>query len=768
MDSGARWHKVRLQRRQHAHAGTTTTRRPAATTRAAPVADDDERDEAVVGNDDQDDAAAQTSVGRTGAAYVPTQTGRAATRIAPTVPPTRHRTHAQVDQTSYASVFAGLNSNYKPGTHNVNAATGADDVQSTIKSTSVGATKQLTASGAAASKQPSGVSSTTTTAGLTKTALIGIIAGAGAAVVLLLLLVGCCCWRKRKSKTTKHMKNQGSSLGEWQPLNASQNSNATDAVGMRQLGHQANDSKWSQEFKEMSSLQDHDAAYGGYDETPLKYNDPYADPQQRWAPPSRFQQPSNHQQWHSQHSLAQQSPSSPEEDLPMTRSPPVRNLTAQIGEPLNVLAATGALSPSQIYGNVPEIRIDSEPLGNVTRSETVDQFQDAATDRVEPTREPIPHSNPLADEDVYMIGDDEDEAANRIGDFAMSALSRTNSERTVSRQSLPLAPATKPQAAAAASAPSYPPQSRSAFANQAIPRDPPLMHLSRVDSKPLRELEDILDSFQTGAGKGAAGSVRSNSVRSAQSVAPLYINRKNGHSNAMSNGSLSTYLNHIRDESQPSTPPAADRGPFEFATSPTSTRSQLGQEASVDHSTPARPSRLANIAELDSQIVNKQQSVNDASHSPTSSISSSVPSLSNSPLATPTTPVDSPFYQHDVLSKARIGDSPNTSPSATTKTLGRHSIKRKPAPPAVYVVTVDDVDDRQTEVINTRTSLAVKAAHGFEPLSSYSVNDASYRSATMSMYGLYDDDDIAELKGLPLNDPRVSRHLSSRAIGVLA
>ncbi|KAM0792552.1 hypothetical protein ACM66B_005217 [Microbotryomycetes sp. NB124-2] len=723
----ARWHKVVLRKRQRVHTTTTsaTARRVTATRTAAT-----EQDDAVESAPQVDDDV--SSVGRTGAAYVPTATGRAATRIAPTAPPTRHRTHADVDNTSYASVFAGLNSNYKPGSQNVNFATGDDAV---VASTSAAAAtvKKQSAPLSSATKQPSADNSATATsnAGLSKTAMIGIIAGAAAAALLLFFLVGCCCWRKRKGK--KARANLAGGPGEWQPLNASVGSGGGHNVGMQQFGHHSNDSKWSNEYKETTSLTDHDAAYGGYDAAPYRQHDPYANAQQPWAPMYRpsHQQPPSSQQWQSQipgivlNSPDAEAPPQPlfapkpfssssrtpsvdsrqneiiefasrslgaeqQEESFMVRSPPVRNL----------------MTPTKATEQpVPEPEADRRDTREATDM-AVDKFRQVLTGSVgqpDMTHEQseILRSSPLRDGDVFIVDDEEEDAASNIGGAAL--LSRSSTQHTVKRQSrgeLAMPSPAEASTPLAAPATPYPPQSRSAFSHQGVPRQPALVHDSRVDSKPLRELEDILDSFHRNGNQRPGGSVRSNSVRSATtSLARLQ-------------------LHDVTPEKQ------------------------------------MRNRPLQDIEERDTSTSRDRHR-----HSPTSSISSSIPSLSHSVADTPTTPHDSPF--DDAVERGDShGDSPLSSPSAQTRSqapsAARMSIKRKPVPPAVLVV-----DSAPT---NLGRQMTTTTTTGFEPLSSLT-NDTSYRSATMSLYGLYGQDD-AVAADLPLGDSTVSRQLSGVTVAV--
>ncbi|KAK4053142.1 hypothetical protein OIV83_001877 [Microbotryomycetes sp. JL201] len=654
----ARWHKVVLNKRQRVHSTTTARQAPHTKTAAANGAQDD----AV---DTPDDV---TSVGRTGAAFVPTATGRGATRIAPTEPPTRHRTQATVDQASYASIFAAQNSNYRPGTQNVNFATDAAG-PATSAGTSVGSMKkQSTPAAASATKQAAAGNANSTQGGLSKTAMIGIIAGAAAAALLLFFLIGCCCWRKRKGKKDRAVH---SGPGEWQPLNASVASGGP-IVGMQQFSHHPNESKWSNEYKETTSLTEHDA-YGGYD-TSYRTNDPYANAQQPWAPVQRPPQHSS-QQWQFQTHAS--------------------NIPGIVLNSPDAEAPPQPLFAPQPYSSSRAGSIDSrqnDVIAFTSRQVDADQ-QESIMVRSPPVRNLTPiTATPRAEQPIDKR--DTREATDMVVDRFRQVLAGTvgQSERlrdeTEVLRSSPLSDADV-FALEDAEAQGHPPQSRSAFSHQGGPRQPALNYDSRVDSKPLRELEDILDSFHSADSLNGGGSIRTNSVQSA-----------------------STSLRRLQ----------------------------------LHDLTPEKTQTARTLHDISERDAARYRTVG---HSPTSSISSSIPSLSHSVAATPTTPHDSPF--EDAVS----GDSPLASPTLSKTVPSRMSIKRKPVPPAVVV-------DDSSKGGSGRTS-----STAFESLSSFS-NDMSYRSATMSLYGFYDQDDAPELKGLPLSDARVSRHLLNTTVAIIA
>lgn len=130
-----------------------------------------------------------------------------------------------------------------------------------------------------------------------------------------------------------------------------------------------------------------------------------------------------------------------------------------------------------------------------------------------------------------------------------------------------------------------------------------------------------------------------------------------------------------------------------------------------------------------------------------------------------TPPLSSPL-QSDSRTLHTIQDSPT---SSDVPSWG-HSAGPSPATTPLTPQSSSNSNspwDRAGEAIAKQQQLTTRnvkdqsaTGRGFEPLSSLAP-DTSYRSATLSIYGMYDDDDAPELKGLPLDDPRVSRHLST-------
>lgn len=255
---------------------------------------------------------------------------------------------------------------------------------------------------------------------------------------------------------------------------------------------------------------------------------------------------------------------------------------------------------------------------------------------------------------------------------------------------------------------------------------------SRVDSKPLRELEDILDSFHnepshersglpplpsgsSSGGSSSGSSHRTESVLSGMSnVGPLNLGRSNGHTQGLHSVSSS-----LADYSSMRNGPTNIHSPLATVVESSSQPSQLSLEhesLSSNHgplqSTPPRNSPLRN------EHSHAMLGVED---SPTSS---EVPSWGHS-----------------------VGPSPATTP------LTPHFNSASPWDRAGEAVF------QQQQKSARKLEVAGTGLNGFEPLSSLAP-DTSYRSATLSIYGMYDDDDAPELKGLPLDDPRVSRHLS--------
>lgn len=331
---------------------------------------------------------------------------------------------------------------------------------------------------------------------------------------------------------------------------------------------------------------------------------------------------------------------------------------------------------------------------------------------------------------------------------------------------------------------SFPPQSRSAFAaSEDITRRQP-RYSSRVDSKPLRELEDILDSFADDPRRTTQpplpaddSSLRSASVHSAMSnTSPLQYPRAPGSGMVASSSSSSSLfapgvpygsyaLNHHHNSFHSSagdignTSPVKSRSGAPLSSPPLSTLSS-SSDLAADHPL-AAPSRhifnpstsssvFSSADEASSPVVATTQMVrkisikkdNDAPVRLTRNASlqhhqqhqqQQQQQLGASRPTNFATPAERDLYSQMMFDGSpRSGDGvPSASNSSTTTPTTPLS-----SPP---------IGGQQRQ----KDPVVVGDHHGFAPLSSHNL-DVSYRSATLSIYGLYDDDDAPnELKGLP-------------------
>lgn len=322
---------------------------------------------------------------------------------------------------------------------------------------------------------------------------------------------------------------------------------------------------------------------------------------------------------------------------------------------------------------------------------------------------------------------------------------------------------------------SFPPQARSAFASTSdyTRREAP-RYSSRVDSKPLRELEDILDSFADGPRRtqpplpADASSVRSNSVRSAVShqVTPLQYGRAQqpaGSGGMIASSSSSSSLSapgmpfgrytaqhdsfHSHSGFIGSNSPIASRSGAPLGSPPLSSLSS-SSDLTLDHPLAAPPSRhkLFNPSNASSNLSSSDEAP------PSPAVTQVVRKISikkdnDAPVrlvrngslqqqVTPQRPRRQDGFQstaeQDVYSQLgfdnssprssdgepSFGHSPATTPTTPASTfsppLGGGPLQR--SQPAVF----GDVQ-------------------GFAPLNSHTL-DVSYKSATMSIYGMYDED----------------------------
>lgn len=134
-----------------------------------------------------------------------TATGRKATEIAPTTPPTKSRNLNTVSLTNYASSFAALNTAYVPGQRAATSAT------SRTAAGHNGSTTQATQAAAVAS-------SSSIVDGLSNTAFIAICAGGGGALLILFVVLGWCCCKRKQAKKDE---------GNWLKLNAERSAGPT-------------------------------------------------------------------------------------------------------------------------------------------------------------------------------------------------------------------------------------------------------------------------------------------------------------------------------------------------------------------------------------------------------------------------------------------------------------------------------------------------------------------------------------------------------------
>lgn len=327
-------------------------------------------------------------------------------------------------------------------------------------------------------------------------------------------------------------------------------------------------------------------------------------------------------------------------------------------------------------------------------------------------------------------------------------------------------PSSSPALSSPPTVDTFPPPSRSPPLRRA-----PESRYSRVDSRPLHELEDILDSFAYNSRGEPLLPVPDSTTSNAPVVAPLSINRQRDpltegsppssspRSRQQSLGlakhievnrypaSIHSAAGELGESSQPNspvrprTPPRAGTGPTAntlLRTPPSIVRSDskghhalssiYGSGGSSDRGDDLPSPGLTQVVRKISLSrsskapvrLNTEESLRDRRlfsemrlDSPTSSAGSHAPSFDHSPATTPTTLRDQHF------------------PSSFAK---QHGV---------------ETDER-----------------GFVPLAAMSVDPGaqSYRSATESMYAMYDDLP-PELLGLSKEDPRVSRHLSTGVQG---
>lgn len=279
---------------------------------------------------------------------------------------------------------------------------------------------------------------------------------------------------------------------------------------------------------------------------------------------------------------------------------------------------------------------------------------------------------------------------------------------------------------------------------------------SRVDSKPLRELEDILDSFHNDeSSEGAAGaSMRTNSVLSGVStIGPLNVNRA-GAKAALSTASTAAYGN------------ARSYAPSSHLNSVSSSLQDYMSVRGVSTSPSAAPVTDANGAHPLAPRLTRNPSLRKPvpASPPKAELSAPLSAVPDSPV-------------REVYSQLGLNDSPTSTDGVPS--FG-HSPATTPLTPQFQTSPWDRADLRSFDSQQKQPQLTL-AAPSWEPLSSLSA-DTSYRSATLSIYGMYDEDDAPELKGLPsecllpdrnasstrltlppgaaVDDPRVSRHLS--------
>ncbi|KAK4704892.1 solute carrier family 35 (UDP-sugar transporter), member A1/2/3, partial [Phenoliferia sp. Uapishka_3] len=372
--------------------------------------------------------------------------------IVPTTPPHNTKTTAAVNPASYASSFAILNSGYTPvisSPTSLAAITGATAAS-------------INASGASAKPV------------LSSGALIGIIAGAGALGLIILAMIFWWFWKKRKAKRDE---------ASWWKLDASNNGRRSFAgnVMAGKPTRQADSEVWGHgEFDEMRL--DEKSTWGPKEPTnSTATNDQSGGPS---YPPSGAPFSSY------KHSAPYTPPSMPalsqrEQLLGLRPSPAARSLPPPTTSKRNVVGSDSQLlsSNSSTLPPYSPDRPKSPPAPDTSR----------------PTRRPDQQAvvelgnSSKASKRQSMKPSKKDTIINLTSAYGNDAL-ETDRWRLPQASASPVkAPYAPPQRGASMHAVSSRPPLPSA--SDPIPSQSSPPPATRVDSKPLRELEDILHSF---------------------------------------------------------------------------------------------------------------------------------------------------------------------------------------------------------------------------------------------------------------------------------
>ncbi|KAL8292954.1 hypothetical protein RQP46_000648 [Phenoliferia psychrophenolica] len=547
---------------------------------------------------------------------------------------------------------------------------------------------------------------------LSPTALIAIIAASGAVVVAVIAMFGCWCWKKRKAKRDE---------AQWWQVDASQNGGRRSVGGNPIPGKAtrlADSEVWGKGEVDAVQLGEKHA-WGGapHDHDPSAYDDPRRAPTGGGAPFSSYA-PSGTTLTPSAYEGGSLPPASPSlyPDTPALNAREQREMLLGLGPmPTNSRNTLPQLPPSDS---------DENP------------FEDAP-------RRPRRPSNAAT-----FIVPDADSASRATKRKSMKPNNKKDTIMNFTNA-----------------------YGDDALASEGWDPAPPDQSAPRVDSKPLKELEDILDSFamsslqrQTLPPLPDTESLRNSTVSSGEpSVAPLTLTRigesslpyrqmsMSGPSAPASSYALSHSVSVYSSAGDIGELPGGDVPPL-----------PVGGLAAMLAAPASATSRTAGGGQTRVGVGRKPAYRSGASDTSTLSELADFPSPNTDEThfvrKVSLTKVAPTQAERDIVSQMGLDSLGLESPKSS----------RSPSPSALSISppeTPRDFTGGPFGGLDAR-KLDPLAGTGFVPLNAMSLDPGamSYRSATESIYGMYDDLP-ADLKALPRDDPRVSRHISMFGLG---
>ncbi|KAM0754022.1 hypothetical protein T439DRAFT_322900 [Meredithblackwellia eburnea MCA 4105] len=730
----------------------------------------------------------------------------------PTTPPSAHTSTSSLPLSRYGSTFAQIESTYSP--------------PATSKSKAAAVTTGASSSNSTSSAKPV----------LSKPALYGIIAGAGAIGLAILAMLVWWCVKKRKSKKEE---------AKWWKLDApggGANSNYNGGNGKIIVGNpvKMEDSEpWAKGAS--AGMGDGEKSWGVRDRSTTPN-----------APPPAFQQ--------QQHPYAPALPSkaalSAREQLLGTESNPPRSPPRHGDQDRDnlrgVLEASASSNASSVLppytGKAGTYKSPSEPPVRPPRPSQLPPASMGVAPRDRTSSSTVPRSTKkdtvMGIADAYG-NDYEDEAdpwrANAIR--TSQAMPRPPSQavvppkrgasirgqRNVAGSAAPLVPggsSARPRPPTKEA--TFPPRPRSKIQEAANPSG----DFPRVDSKPLRELEDILDSFAYQSKRGTlppvpeSDSIRGSTATTSTASGRPPRSRTGTEPQVAQQQSLapSTSTDTLSPTSASMNAPRANpNNTYEVNRHPMSIYSSQGDIGELDPpsipNSPDKPNFAVNVVPpkpaaqtspvkpIVPQIIRSDSNGRSIFRSGLSDGFSSRPASSiMSDTNDEESPAKTEFVRKISLKKTEAPVRLDREESLRRKQEGKvfgddhevdEPVRRRPTPAERDVLAQMGFDDSPHSSVPAssptpsssgtsppetprdfnfgplspgplggarklqQTSEEQLHAAGFVPLSAMSLDPAAqnYRSATESIYGMYDD--LPEdLKGLPRNDPRISRHIS--------